>query len=545
MVATVTFSPDGKYLASRGGLDGVVRLWDPNTGAELRKFEGLSKVNPWRFNRDTALAFAPDGKTLAVGDAKVIHLFDPATGKETGKLDAHLSTLCVAYSKDGKALASGGIDGPDKHSLRLWDVAGGKELRRCELPKDEPPINAAFSPDGKSLAAVIEEDDLRVFDVATGKPTQRLGHYWPSRVAFAPDGKALVSARGPVLRLWDAATGKELFQDFEGHHAGVSAVAVSPDGKTVATAGDGVRLWDRATGKPAGRVEAKGHVAVLAFAPDGKTLAYGGSDRLVHLWDVTTGKAAGELKGHKHQLCGVAFSPDGKTLASGDVQSTVRLWDVAGAREKQMIDVQSGTESLSLAFSPDGKALACAGAWNDSSFLPAGGISIQGVMMTPKSGYRVLLWDAETGKEVRHFEGLNDNVKSVAFSPDGKSLAAASRDGRIAVWDAATGKDRLYVLAHPTQKDAAFSATPCVAFAPDGKPLISAGTDGTVRLWDVTTAKEVGRYQSPGGGFHALAVSRDGKVAVSGGADTTALVWDLMAPPKPAPPARPNAIFLQ
>ncbi len=545
MVATVAFSSDGKYLASRGGLDGIVRLWNPATGAELRKFEGLSKVNPWRFNRDTALAFAPDGKTLAVGDAKVLHFFDPATGKETGKLDGHLSTLCVAYSADGKTLASGGIDGHDKHSLRLWDVEGAKELRRCELPKDEPPISVAFSPDGKSLAAVVEEDDLRVFDTATGKPTHRLGHYWASRVVFAPDGKALVSARGPVLRVWDPTTGKERFQEFEGHHSGVSAVAVTPDGKTIATAGDGVRLWDSATGKPTGHVEAKSHVAVLAFSPDGKTLAFGGRDRLVHLWDLTAGKPAGEFKGHKHQLCGLAFSPDGKTLASGDVQSTLRLWDVAGGKERQMIDVQSGTESLSLAFSLDSKTLACAGAWNDSSFLPAGGINIQGVMMTPKQGYRVLLWDAETGKEVRHFEGLGDNVKSLAFSPDGKTLAAAARDGRVVLWDTATGKEGLHIVAHPGHHDEEFSPVPCVAFAPDGKSLISAGTDGTVRVWDAVTAKERGRFQSPGGGFHTLAVTRDGKRAVTGAADTAALVWDLTAPPKPTAPAKSNALFIR
>jgi WD40 repeat protein len=364
-------------------------------------------------------------------------------------------------------------------------------------------------------------------------------------VAFAPDGKALVSARGPVLRLWDPVAGKELFQDLEGHHAGVSAVALSPDGKTVATGGDGVRLWDAASGKPAGRVGGNGHVAAVAFSPDGKTLAYGGADRVVHLWDVAAGQAAGELKGHKHPLCGLAFAPDGKALASGDVQSTVRLWDVAAGREVRAIDVQSGTESLSLAFAPDGKTLACAGAWNDSSFLPAGGISVQGVTMTPKQGFRVLLWDVASGKEVRHFEGLGDDVKSVAFSPDGKALAASSRDGHLALWDAATGKDRLYVLAHPGHGADEFSAAPCLAFAPDGKSLISAGADGTARVWDVATAKEVGRYQSPGGGFRALAVSRDGRRAVTGGADTTALVWDLASPPKPAAPAKPGAIFIR
>src|SRR5262249_31140898 len=149
-------------------------------------------------------------------------------------------------------------------------------------------------------------------------------------------------------------------------------------------------------------------------------------------------------------------------------------------QEHKTIDVQSGTESLSLAFAPDGKTLACAGAWNDSSFLPAGGISIQGVMMTPKQGYRVLLWDADSGKEVRHFDGLGDNVNSVAFAPDGQTLAAAGRDGRLVVWDAATGKERLHILAHPGHRDDEFSPAPCIAFAADGKALLSAGTDGTL-----------------------------------------------------------------
>src|SRR5262249_17874165 len=292
-----------------------------------------------------------------------------------------------------------------------------------------------------------------VFDTATGKLAHRLPHYWASRVAFAPDGKSFVSARGPVLRAWDPVAGKEQFQQFDGHHGSVAAVAVSPAGSTVATAGDGVRFWDAATGKPGSRIEARGRVAVLAFSPDGKTLAYGGADRVVHLWDVAAGKAASELKGHKHQLCGLAFSADGKALASGDVQSTVRLWDVAASKELQVIDVESLTETLSLAFAPDGKTLACAGAWNDSGFLPGGGIVIQGVKAMAKEGYRVLLWDTGTGKEVMKFEGLHDKLKSVAFAPDGKTLAATSRDGKVCLWDPATGKERLFITAHPTHTD--------------------------------------------------------------------------------------------
>jgi WD40 repeat protein len=545
MVTTVVFSQDGKTLASRGGIDGTVRLWDPATGNKRRTFDGLQKANPWRFNRDSALAISPDNKTIAAGDANVIHFWDIASGKESRKLDAHRVCLSLAFSRDGTLLASGGVDpGKDQHSLRIWDIAKGKELRRCKLPKNEPPISIAFAPDGKYLAAVIEEDDLHIFAVATGQPVHRLKHYWASRVAYAPDGRTLTSARGPTLRRWDATTGKELAQEFAGHQAGVAAVAVSPDGKMVASGGDNIRLWARATGKPIRRIEVKGYVAALAFSKDGKKLASGGRDRMARLWDVDSGKLVQVLKGAKHMLCGVALSPDGKLLAAGDAQATMRVWDVDTGKEKYQFDMKSGTENLSLAFSPDGKKLACAGAWNDSSFLPPGGINIQGVHMTRKEGYLVLLWDMATGKEARRFAGLRDKIKSVAFAPDGKILAAASRDGRIAFWETDTGKDLLYIMAHPKHSDVAHTSSPSVAFAPDGKTLASASTDKTIRLWDVATAKERGRFQTPDVGFTTLAFAPDGKTVVSGSADSTVLVWDVKAADAGKPKGQPNVILI-
>src|SRR5262249_9665156 len=155
--------------------------------------------------------------------------------------------------------------------------------------------------------------------------------------------------------------------------------------------------------------------------------------------------------------------------------------------------------------------LACAGAWNDSSFLPKGIFIIQGVKMTRKEGNFVVQWDVNTGKEIRRFGGLKDKIKSVAFSPDGKRLAAASRDGTIGVWDAATGREQLYIVAHPGHKAADFSTSPCVVFVPDSNLLASASTDKTIRFWDPATAKERGRIRSPDGGVQAIACTRDGK----------------------------------
>jgi WD40 repeat protein len=392
---------------------------------------------------------------------------------------------------------------------------------------------------------VVEEDDLHLFDVATGNPTHRLKHYWASRVAFAPHGKALASARGQTIRWWDTATGKEMFTQFEGHQAGVSSVAISSDGKRVASAGDHIRIWLAGTGKRERMIEVRGHVASLAFARDDKTLVGAGRDKIVHLWDVATGKPAGEFKGHKHMLCGVALSPDGRLLASGDVQSTIRIWDFKTGKVIHEFDLQSGTEALSLAFSPDSKTLACGGAWNDSSFLPKGVFIIQGVKMTRKEGNFVLQWDVATGKEIRRFGGLKDKIKSIAFAPDGHTLAAASRDGTIALWDSATGKERLYIVAHPNHKEAAFSNSPCLVFSPDSKLLASASTDQTIRFWDTATAKKRGQIRSPNAGFLALAFFRDGKRLVSGSAASTLLVWDWLAAVQAPPPKKPKVLFLR
>jgi WD40 repeat protein len=556
MVGRVVFSADGRILASRGALDGTVRLWEPVTGTQLQKFTGLSNINPWRFNHDTALAISPDSKTVATTARNALVFYDVASGAEMKRLPAHVYGITVAYSPDGKLLASGGVDeGPDVYSLRIWDVVTGKELRKCELPKMEPPTYVSWDPNNNGkLAAVIAEDDMHIFDANTGKEALRIKHYWPSRVIYSTDGKTLASAgSGPTIRHWDAATGKELDLEHEGHRSGVADVAITADGKLVASGGESIRLWDPATGKMVRQIEFKGGVTCLAFAPDGKTLASGGLGRVVHLWDVESGKQQGEFKPHANSVRGVTFSGDGKLLASGDAQSTIRIWDVKTGKLTQEIDNRSLTDALALAFAPDNKTLFCAGAWNDSSFLPKKGqtitingkeiklnddfvLDLQGVKMTRKEGNYVLQWDVSTGKEVRKFGGLTDKLRALACSADGKLVAGASADGKLCIWEADTGKDRLYIVAHPGHGDIASGAAPALAFAPDGKTLASAGGDRTIRLWDVTTAREIGQFRSPDSVFTSIVFARDGKTLIAGSADTGVLVWDVAAagslPPK-------------
>jgi metallo-beta-lactamase class B len=545
MVGHVVFSPDGRFLASRGGLDGTVRLWDPATGDLLRSFTGLSNINPWRFNHDLALAISPDSKTVATTARREIVVFDSSTGAERQRIPAHNYGIALAYSPDGKFLASGGVDdGQDVYSLRIWDVASGNELRKCQLPKNEPPTFLVWDPNNNGrLAAVIAEDDMHIFDAEAGKEITRIKHYWPSRTAYTPDGRRLASAgSGPTIRLWDPATGNELALEYEGHRASVAAIAVAADGKLIASGGESIRLWSPETGKIIRKIP--GGVTCLALSPDGRVLASGGHDRVVSLWNTETGESIRKLTGHKNGLCGLAFSNDGVLLASGDVQSTIFVWNVTDAQRVQQIDNKSATENLTFAFAPDNKTLLCGGAWNDSSFLPKtgtviringkevkfdGAISIQGVEMVRKEGDFVLQWDLATGKELRRFGGLADRIRSLALSPDGRLVAASSQDGRICLWDAEAGSDRLHIFAHPTQTSLPFTASPALAFSPDSQTLASAGTDRSIRLWNVTTARQLGEFTSPDGAFTSIAYFPNGKRLVSGSTDATVLIWDVGA----------------
>ena len=315
-------------------------------------------------------------------------------------------------------------------TIRLWDVATGRPIGNPLTGHTDQVLSVAFSPDGKTLASGSVDDTVRLWDVATGRPIGQplTGHAGAvDSVAFSPDGKTLASGSADdTIRLWDVATGRPIGQPLTGHTDEVNSVAFSPDGKTLASGSldDTVRLWDVATGRPIGK-PLTGHTEAVwsvAFSPDGKTLASGSSDDTVRLWDVATGRPIGQpLTGHTGQVYSVAFSPDGKTLASGSRDDTVRLWDVATGRPIGN-PLTGHTEAVwSVAFSPDGKTLA------SGSF-----------------DHTIRLWDVATGRPIgQPLTGHTGSVNPVAFSPDGKTLASGSTygaDDTVRLWDVVTGR---------------------------------------------------------------------------------------------------------
>ena len=285
----------------------------------------------------TSVTFSPDGKTLASGSADyTVWLWDVATRQQIGLPLSNTGPVnSVAFSPDGKTLASGNADG----TVRLWNMATPLPTS-SRLINGQTSVNSvAFSPDGKTLASGNADGTVRLWNMATPLPTSsRLinGQTSVNSVAFSPDGKTLATGGADdTVRLWDVATRHQLGHPLIGQGDQVTSVAFSPDGKTLASgsADDTVWLWDVATHQPIDGPLINGQaggVSSVAFSPDGKTLASSSYEGTVRLWNVATHQPIGApFTGHTGPVTSVAFSPDGKTLASSSYDGTVRLWNVA------------------------------------------------------------------------------------------------------------------------------------------------------------------------------------------------------------------------
>jgi WD40 repeat protein len=513
----------GEPLAGRGLLDDCpapLRFWEwhyvkrQGVGGQLTLY-GAEQA-------PSALAFAPDGKTLAAGarDGQV-YFWDVATGRLTRAARGHdrQGVTGLAFSPDGRRLVSTGQD----RRVVLWDTAARRPV--ALVPDWTGPLyGAAFSPDGRRLAVATHDGTVSVRDIATGRKLLSLkgGKGAAYGVAFSPDGRRLASGAGDgTVKAWDADSGAEVLTcPAQGACAGL---AWSPDGTRLASrTADVVQVWDAGTGRELLALRSASlwpPAGGLAFAPDGRALAAVAGEVFksgeVRVWDAHTGQALFSLRGHSGAVFDVAFSPDGQRLASSGADGTVKLWDAHGRPEARALAGHDGWGHRAV-FNPEGTRLASSG--SGSAWM--GGAA------------EVRVWDVRTGREVFALPEEPVRVDGLAYSPDGK-LLAYSAGGTVRVRDAGTGRD-LFTLG----ADAGTTFGNCVGFSPDSR-LLAAGVGnasrpGEVRVWDVAMSPEGrragGRLRFTVAGHtrpvKTLAFSRNGRLLVTGGQDEKVVLWD-------------------
>lgn len=492
-VQAIAFSPDGKTLASGGYLPNhAIRLWDTDTGELRGTLDGYEDI--------LSLTFSPDGTLLASSGGPPeyrIRLWSVATHQlRDTYFNQEGSAYAIAFSPDGETLVSGGGD----NRVRLWDVRTG-ELK-CLLEGHGDDVNSVvFSPDGKTLASGSRDGTIHLWDVRIGRrlAVLRGSARFPEEVeaiAFSPDGTTLASATADQVWLWDIST-RQIKKILEGHVTPVTKVAFSPDGKTIASVSWDytLRLWDASTGKLR-KIFGKhtNSVNTVAFSPDGKTIAsasrgliylWNTKGCLLRLWYARTGEHINFID-HIDVVRTVVFSPDGKLLASGGYDSRLRLWEADTGHH--IVTLRGGGPAV--AFSPDGKLIA-------SEYGGDGTIGTMG------------LWDVQTG-ELHHVLGRHYSpLTCMAFSPDGKILATANRDSEIVLWDIYTAQRRLSLTTHHTE------GVYSMAFSPDGKTLVSSSSDQTLRFWDPYTGEHKVALQYPDA-ITSIAFSPDGRILAVG-----------------------------
>ena len=523
----VGYSPEGAMLASRGQSN--LSLWEVGTGNLIRTIE----VERGSDQLIMSAAYSPKGGMLASGHFDgTICLWDVETGSLIRKLTGHTGGVRdIAFSPESETLASvGNYSDP---TVRLWEVSTGTLIHT--LDEGRSPETAVFGPGGRTLISGGYPNPIHLWEVRTGNLIRKLtghrdtGHY--NRIIslmLSADGQTLTGGdMDGAIHSWDLGTGSLLRTLKVG--IDIDGVEFSADGQTLTSVGDnGIHLWNPGAANFLSTITEQeiGCVFHSVFTPDRATIAgYGGGT--IRLLDAQTGRLIHYLKPQLYHSVNLAFSPDGQMLAgTGDSRAepdeTIRLWDAETGRLIRTIVVEEIQRRIdSIAFSPDGQTLVSAGTvWGTDNASTNIHFSTS-----------ILLWDVETGSLLRTLTEQEGRINSIAFRPDGQTLASGDRNG-IHLWDVETGS-LLRTLPD--------TWTGSVVFSPDGQTLASASWNG-IHLWDVETGSLLRTFTDrSSGNVDSVVFSPDGQTLASvhagPGLSTysgTVLLWDVThAPSEP------------
>jgi len=411
----VVYSPDGRILASGGAEGWSTRLWDAATGEHLRKLDT---------NSCEGVVFSADSRLLFTAEMGKVRAWDLQTGKSTLELTGCGGPddfiCCLAISEDGGTVAAGG-----KYVACVWDAKSGKVLLKKEFTHGHWVRSVSLSRDGRILASTVDREGHALWNVPAGKALVEVAEDEASGICFSPKGNVLALRRANTIDLLDGGSLAPLrslwrsprpptIDRADPHKRQVGPLTFSAGGEFLACA-DGI--YSVQTGKRLAKCPfEEGGIGSIALSPDGRTLATAGRTVGLMLWDIPTGEPLIRRAGHREEVVSLAFSSDGKTLASAGFSEGTILWDAATGKEiRRLPRYQVGGR---ICFAPDSDTLV-------SAYVPDQG----------KPGAKINLWKATTGEKTGELAGHNRQVLCIAISSNGKLLASGSEDRTIGLWD--------------------------------------------------------------------------------------------------------------
>ncbi|MCG9127558.1 hypothetical protein JT359_08175 [Candidatus Poribacteria bacterium] len=581
-IGCLAYSPDSKMIAS-GSDDQTIRLWDVKTGKHIRTLTGHE-------NHITNLSFNPDGSTLiSVCKDMTINFWDIASGEVklqlaiqgvmTNKIEPKAKITKVFFSPKKNILAT--VD--ENRTIHLWNTTTGKlkctfsdNIQNKDSTEHAKIVkNVLFSSDEKLVLSLVNDHEIRLWDIMSGKRivfTGNIGHL--KNAAFSPDGKTLVTGNYiGVIQIWDIESRKNIktipnirisqilhnYREYNTYNMAfaqngekfitteldgtiylwdnikkqlstlreqngrkvlpLNSVLTSPDGDTIATWSKSedhtIQLWNAVTGKHKRTLKGykRGNKRVV-FSTDSSMLASWSSydDTTIRLWNVATGRHKKTLKGHKNLIESVIFSPNGNTLISHGMNGTILIWDVkTGKHKKTLIDNGLNIKSGTQAV------------WttvlefnSDGETLASG--DINGI---------IHLWDVSSWTKMKTLKGHVKAITSIKFSPDDHSLASTSKDGTTRLWNVDTCKEKQTLSGYE-------GTTWYVFFYPNGLPLVCEVNKNhisrykeIVNLWDLRNGEKIKTLSGHLSWIPSISISRDGNILASVSFDGTVLLWDL------------------